>query len=221
MFDGYGYFRGKRLNEKNIEAYLRLSNLDYKNVELIKTQRLDIYPLLQKDYGKVGDCSLVSMVTCIFYWTREANLPIPLSEIYIKVEKFANKYFYNGDSYGLIPFFIKKIYQEALDYFTIDGEKVTSGYLKNVGYSIAEIKQAINVGMPVILSMLNDGKSYYKNHTVTVIGYKDFLLTDNALGNIFSKKQKEKTLLMVYDNWTTDISYIDPGEMSFISSIQY
>ena len=222
MFDNGGYFRGKRLNRNNIEAYLRLSNLDYKNIELIKTQKLNILPLLQNDYGKPGDCALVSIVTCVYYWVQKANLPISLSEIYIKVEKLANKYFYNGDSYGLINFFMKKIYGDTLKYFTLSEDKVNSGYLKNIGYSIGEIKQAIDKGVPVILTVLDDGKSYYKRHSITVIGYEDYLLTDTNLdSSIFSNKKKQKTMLMVYDNWTTDISYIDPNEMSIISSIQY
>jgi hypothetical protein len=32
----------------------------------------------------------------------------------------------------------------------------------------------IDAGNPIILSMQNDGKDYYRSHTVTVIGYVEF-----------------------------------------------
>ena len=212
MFDEHSYFRGKRLHKKNVEAYLRLSNLDYKHIELIKTQKLDVFSLIQKD------CALLSVVICVFYWVNKTNLPIPLSEIYIEVKKLAEKYKYNKFKN---PLLIKKIYSDALDYFTIGGGKVNYGHLKNVGYSLAEIKQAIDCELPIILYLLNDGKSYYKNHIVTIVGYEDYLLTDIDLNRIIPTKQKQKTMLLVYDNWTTDLSYIDFDKISFFSDIQY
>ena len=52
--------------------------------------------------------------------------------------------------------------------------------------------------------MLNDGRKYYKNHTVTVIGYK---------------KYKKAKILIVADNWHKEVCYIDYNKLSFISSL--
>ena len=63
---------------------------------------------------------------------------------------------------------------------------------------------------PIILSMKNDGRNYYVNHTVTVMGY---IMV--RVGN------RTVPILQVLDNWTKLISYIDYNKLSAISSINF
>lgn len=57
----------------------------------------------------------------------------------------------------------------------------------------------------MLLNLWNDGRNYYKNHSVLIIGYK---ITEN---NDF--------ILTIYDNWYKHNSYIDYNKLSIISSI--
>jgi hypothetical protein len=97
-------------------------------------------PLLQKDYGKPYDCTL----TCI---TAILSCGKNVEETYEKVEKVAEKHFYDGDNYGTIPIFIKSIIDEVA--------KVNSkrGYGKGIGYNWETIKTIIRTNKPIILSM--------------------------------------------------------------------
>lgn len=165
-------------------------------------------PLLQSDYGKDMDCSLTSITACIFYYADDItydfkDADMKCKNIYDNIVALAENCCYNGDTYGMIPFFIKKVYNWGLSVFNPDGYKRTkSAYLKGVGFNYKTICDAIDHDMPVILSMFRCGK--YHNHTVSVIGYMS------------TTKQ-----LIIYDNWTRAQQCIKYDDISFISCINY
>ena len=69
----------------------------------------------------------------------------------------------------------------------------------------------IDAGNPIILSMQNDGKDFYKSHTVTVIGYAEFC---DEFGHLIY-------MFQVHDNWFSSYSFLDYETMSILSQIVY
>lgn len=191
------------LTNNNIEPYLLLKYPKYTEVKETESKILSFTPLLQSNYGKEKDCTLCSITAYIYNKTKDIS---PL-EIYSKVEKIATKYFYNGDIYGTIPFFNRKILSEALE----NQQKISQKYFKGIGFSFVNIQTLINNNKPVILSINNDGRGFYKNHTIIIIGYKIYRMND----------KKDFYMLAVYDNWSTAVRYIDYRAISYISSITY
>lgn len=208
-------FFAKRLDDFNIRDYLFSLDSGIDQVEVVDQKLLPVDPLLQNNYGEDSDCTLTCITTCLYYLSKRQHLQLSIPLIYKGVEQIAKKYFYNGKIYGTIPFFTKKIFDEALSSFGLKQNTVAK-YGKIIGYDDKTIKNAIDDGKPVILSLTNDGRSYYKHHSITICGYADF--------KICHKKENiglNKTMFMVYDNWDARIAYVDFNEISLISSINY
>lgn len=172
---------------------------DYFTKVIQSRQINDISPLLQDDYGKDNDCTLTS-ITTVIKWLKPS---LSINNIYNNVEKIAKKFLYTGN-FGTLTLTIKSIYKQSLQVFGIN-KKVKSYYLKNIGFNKDIIINNINNNQPVLLNLWNDGRNYYKNHSVLIIGYK---ITEN---NDF--------ILTIYDNWYKHNSYIDYNKLSIISSI--
>ena len=187
-------FERQRINNDNLSAYLHEQNYYQKILG-------NIQPLLQCDYGEANDCTLTSITTVI-----HSYLPsVSINTIYNQVETIAKRYGYTGIK-GTQPIIIRTIYQESLNAFKIPWH-ARSKYLKGIGFTWNFIKENFEHGnAPIILNLWKDGRNYYYNHTVLIIGYLES-------GN--------KKMLAVYDNWFEDISYIDYGKLSTICSIQY
>ena len=185
--------KGYRLDNTNVNDYVKENCGSVEKREQVMVT--GFIPLLQKDYGKPYDCTL-TCITAIL--SRGKNV----EETYEKVEKVAEKHFYDGDNYGTIPIFIKSIIDEVA--------KVNSkrGYGKGIGYNWETIKTIIRTNKPIILSMQNDGRNYYKNHSVTIIGFREY-------------NGGELKLLVIYDNWKKSVSYVDYDKLNVISSINY
>ena len=180
-----------RLSGSNILDYLKDT---YGAVNLTHKKTIGgLNPLLQANYGGDMDCTLTSITTIL-------NTGDP-AETYNQVEAVAKKYFYHP-KIGTNFFCIKPILN------ALTGEKTHSGFLKNLGYSWNDITTTIQEKRPIILSMWNDGKNYYKKHSVLIVGYAEY--NDGAI-----------KMLMVYDNWYRSVSYIDFNKLSWISSINY
>jgi hypothetical protein len=129
---------------------------------------------------------------------------VSLNAQYAEIEKIAKKFFYNGD-FGTLPFFIRSIMKKAY------GARIAkAAYLKCVGFNQHTIMNLIDKNIPVILSVFNDGRSFYVSHSITIVGYKTF----NINGKILC-------FFMVYDNWAKTISYVDYEVLSPVSSINY
>ena len=193
-----------RITDKNLTSYVLN---EYNSNILYQTQKTidSIKPLLQNNFGQDYDCSLTS-ITNIISWLKPN---INVNDIYNKVEQIAKNYLYNGKTIGTLPFFIKPIFNNSLKHFKINKN---TGFkcIKNVGFNFNFIKEQINNENPMILSLLNDGRNFYKNHSVTIIGY-----------NIIKTSKQTLNMILVYDNWSKTISYIDYNKLNIISSINF
>lgn len=198
-------FSKKKITSSNVQSYMAemYPNLSNKN---IKNKVISSVPaLLQKNYGGANDCTLTSLTAILMRLTRETNANI----IYNRVERTAKVYGYTGSS-GTNPLLIKKIFDDLLESLSV--KKITKArYLKECGYSFNLIKQLVDAGTAIILSMYSDGRGYYENHSVLIVGYSEYKLSNNKI----------KRFLIVQDNWNKDKCFIDYDKLSIISSINY
>lgn len=155
--------------------------------------------LLQRDYGKAQDCSLVSIL-CVLQKDKKMT---SLQSVYDIIESIASKYYYNGDKWGTIPFYIKNIMSKTYNALGIS-RKFSVKYGKGIGFTFNTIKNLIDRDIPMVLSMFSDGVGKYKSHSVVVVGY------DNAT--------KE---LIIYDNWTLEPQRIKYSKLCVISCINW
>lgn len=184
---------GKRLDVRTLEAYLKEN---YGEVALTAERDVkDFTPLLQNDYGEVNDCTLVC-ITAILSQGKNVQAT------YDKVEEIATHYFYDGEDFGTMPIFIKSIMDKS------SGKNSVSKMGKGLGFTWNDIKTQINKDNPVILSVVNDGRGYYKNHSITIIGYEEY--NDGKI-----------RLLRVFDNWYTTVAYVDFNKLPTVSTINY
>ena len=192
-----------RIGEYNIELYLKEA---YGGTPVLKQQKhiAGFKPLLQRNYGGDNDCTLTSITAIVSFLSK---YKYPIKDVYAYVEKIAKKYLYRGTS-GTPFITIRKIFHESLKHYKLPQAYVK--YLKGVGYNFKDIQNAIKRGTPLVLSMANDGRDYYTNHSITIIGY-----------DIYKINGKEVKMIAVYDNWYAVVSYVDYDKISKISSIQY
>ena len=189
-------YDNQRLTDKNIQNYILSSNLNYSDISLKSVNQLAIGPLLQSDFCNYEDnYSISSIATCIYYHCPEYY---DKKVIYTSVEKIANKYLYKPEKFGVIPFFIKSIYEQGLIYFQFP-QIIQSKYINHIGFNFNTIKEQIDKKKPVILFMMNDGRDFYKTHSVVVIGYAQFNVFGNSQTFVLNQR-KIKNILLVYDN---------------------
>ena len=218
MFKSANPYDSQRLTDKNIQNYILSSNLNYGDISLKSVNQLAIKPFLQNKFRQnEGNCTITSIATCVYYRCPQSY---DINIVYNAVETIAEKYFYRHNNFGTIPFFNKAIYEEALDYFRIPHKKIKSRYINHIGFNFNTIKKQIDQQNPVILSLFTDNRNYYKSHTIVVVGYAEFNLLDNFVHTIINQK-KIKRMLLVYDNWTKEVSYVDPDIISPISCIVF
>lgn len=191
------------ITQYNLKQYLAET---YGGTPVLQQQRKieNFFPLLQKDYGEAQDCTLTSITSIVYFLSKNK---LSIQEIYNQVEKIAKKYLYKGTR-GTPFLTMRKIFHEALKLYEMP--QAYMGIGKDLGYNFATIRNQINKNNPIMLSMLTDGRDYYNNHSVTVFGYE-----------IYKVKNKQIKMLCVYDNWITNIRYVDYNKMSAISTIHY
>lgn len=154
---------------------------------------LNMKALLQDDYGERLDCTLTCMA-CI--WGEEN---------YAEIESIAKRYGYNGEKRGTNPLVVQRIMQVFMKAHKLPG-RPCSAYGKCIGWNYATIKRLIDGGTPVILNLWTDGRNYYKDHSVTIVGYETY---------------ENGQFLLVYDNWSRGVSMIDYKKLSVVSSINF
>jgi hypothetical protein len=159
---------------------------------------LRFLPLLQEKFGGDNDCSLVCITAIILHCTKHEY---PVMEIYKHVESIAKENFYN-ENRGTMAAAIRTIFNKSAKKYLNKTSCVK--YTKGVGYDFDFIKKEIDNGNPIILSLNSDGLDFYKNHSVTIIGYKEY---DDA------------KILKIYDNWYANPSYLDYDKISLVSSV--
>jgi len=139
----------------------------------------------------VGNCSLASMVRLLGYFRNAEGAPFPDdTALYQAVKRAAAKRGYQAAGRGTPFYNIAGILSAVLSEYGYPG----TGKSRYV-WSFSGVKKTIDAGLPVIF---NIAFGHYKNHTVTVVGYK--IVTDGI---------EKKKLLAVYDGWTKNIRYID------------
>ena len=186
-------YEGKRLYQGNIESYAHFPCPEPKLVPGVKS-------LLQNDYGERDDCTLTS-ITCVIKWMRPS---LDVNEIYNKVEEIAKKYGYKGQG-GTPHLAIKSLYQNIIKSFGLN-KVVHSRYFKNIGFRWRYIKKEIDEFQPILLNLWKDGRNFYQDHTILIVGYLEVL---------------DKKFLAVYDNWYHGVSYVDYDKLSVICSIDF
>lgn len=154
---------------------------------------LDAKCLLQKNYGEDYDCTLTSLAA--IFGEKHYDL----------IEAHAKKHGYVGKNCGTNPFKVKAIMQGVMDSLGIEG-KCYSRYGKGVGFNWYTISNLLKRKHHIVLNIYQDGRSYYKNHSVLIVGFARY---------------GEHKLLAVYDNWNKGISYVDYDKMSMIASINW
>lgn len=159
----------------------------------VERKVLRMKALLQDDYGDRLDCTITSMA-CVF---GEAH--------YSELERIAKRYGYNGKTCGTNPLVVQRIMQVFMKEHKLKG-RPCSAYGKGIGWNFATIKRLINGGTPVILNLWTDGRGYYKDHSVTIVGYEEY---------------EHGQFLLVYDNWFRGVSMIDYGKLSVVSSVNF
>ena len=185
-------YNGKRIYSYEIAKYMVETYLE-KEIHLESSKLLNIKPFLQKNYGGEGDCTLTSILTVVKYYKPELDE----NEVYNYIETIAKKYLYR-ENLGTLPIFNKEIVKNVFKYFNIN-KNVYSKYLKNIGFNMNTIITQLNNNIPVILSLTKDGRNFYENHTVTIIGYKIYKTSDG----------QKKVMFAIYDNWTQMVCYLD------------
>lgn len=200
------------LTDVNLMTYVKNQNpeVNSDDIKIHRKLQIPVIPFLQKDYGDDMDCTITSIATILYHkLVRQNSTNENFENIYAIVAKYAKKYFYNGNI-GVFPLFNKKIFDAAATELNLNIASTKSGYLKNIGYSFDEICGLIRKSNPISLSMWKDGRNFYNNHTVVIIGY-----------NIIDVGNKQMRFLMIYDNWSKTKSYIDYDKLSTISCINY
>ena len=144
-------------------------------------------------------------MTAIVYFLSQQKYTI--DEIYSYVAKVGKKYGYKGTR-GTPFITIRKIFHEVLKKFKLPKAYVKYG--KNLGFTFKTIQKELGKGNPLILSLNDDGRDYYENHSITVIGYE-----------IYKCGSKEIIMLAVQDNWYKSVGYVDFDKMSAVSSVHY
>ena len=194
-----------RLDDRNIVSYIR----DAYNIENVSSSaaRLisNFQPVVKKDSGLTSDCTLLSISAIIDYYTKYTKSS---QDIYDIVESVAEDFFYNRCF--TIPDFIKIVIDRTLKEINIIGESHWYFY-KKTDLMYNDIKTLIQKNKPIILSLVSDGREYYKDHSVIVIGYIEYNIGIN----------KKVRLLKVYDNCYDSISYIDYEKMDKVCCINY
>lgn len=209
MINRNSKYNKKRINESNIKEYLLEKFSGAKEISSIKRNVIELDAFLQSNFGERndGDCTLTSLMTMIYYHSKKT---IDYNLIYTTVRSFATKHFFNSKT-GTIPFFIKSIFDKSLKALNIRTLNTKAAMVKGIGFNLNTIKKAIDYKKPVAFSIFNDGRNYYCNHTITIVGYEIFKI-DN---------KKQYTMLLAYDNWSKKLSYVDYNLVSSISSINY
>lgn len=149
--------------------------------------------LLQKNFGEDYDCTLTSLAA-IFG-----------EEHYELIESFAKDYGYDGKKRGTNPLVVTSIMQRVMEALCIDGE-AHGRYGKGIGFNWKTIGKLLGRGHRVVVNICCDGRGYYKNHSVLIVGVASY---------------DYHRLLAVYDNWNNGVSYVDYDKLSVISSINW
>ncbi len=193
---------GWRIGPAEIDLYIK-EKLNSPYEILYENMVKGIDPLLQCNYGGDNDCTLTSITTVLAFMTHQ-----DVNKIYNDVERVAKKYFYNPSTTGTIPIFISSIMNTLAKMYNLPVKSLTK-YFKDVQFNYKGIMNKINKNVPVIINITNDGRNCYRNHSILIVGYREYIGTDSTA-----------RMLVVYDNWYDQVSYVD-YDLLKLCSINY
>ena len=201
--------RGYRLTAGNLIDYIK-TEYGSDDVKMVKAKNVvGIEPLLQNDYGKPYDCALVSMTTLLNYELKGRQR---IEMLYAYIEDIAKQFGYNGDTVGTSNVVVRSILGHAAKAFRVR-KSACSRYIKQFGYNWKNLCNLIGAKTPVILCIPNDGRNYYTQHAVLVIGVVEYRLAD--------KDDQRVRIIRIYDNWLKEVGFVDYDKLSQKSSIVY
>lgn len=150
-------------------------------------------PLLQREFGQKSNCTITSLA--YLFGPRD----------YERIRTIAKRFGYNGEKRGTNPFMIRWIMQNVIREQK-QPERARAAYMKGVGVTWEKCVALCEGAIPFLLNLHRDGRGYYADHTVTVIGYEAY---------------ENGRFLVVYDNWTRGESLIDYDKLSVFCSINW
>ena len=86
-----------------------------------------------------------------------------------------------------------------------NGYVAKSAYGKGIGCTLKKLETILKT-TPIVLNLWNDGRNYYKNHSVVIVGVDVY---------------EHGVFLRVYDGWHLKTSLIDYKKLSIIMSINW
>lgn len=195
--------------DKYANEQLSLKNNDKPKLVIDENFIIEDVPiLLQRDYGKDNDCTITSITTVMSYLTKSNDF----DKVYDKViANISPKWAYGW--YGTIPIFITKVINNVLNKFGYTNKKSSGLYFKRVGVTDTSIKKWLkNTNIPLILSIYKANDGYYKYHSITVVGFIEYL--DKNTGN-------KLNLFAVHDNWSKKVRYLDYNKLHLLCMLNY
>lgn len=203
-------YNNKPISEQDLTDYICTEYKAVKGVWTITDVKDTVgitEPLLQIELGDEddNDCTLVAFTSVIRQFIADST--IAAKDIYSTVFRIASKYGYKK-SWGTNPIFMKRILDESLAEYGIK-RSTRFGLMKNVGVSIKTIQRLIGSEL-FALSLWSDNRGYYKDHTITICGLREFKV-----------KNKKYYFLKVMDGWNKELMYLDFQKLSCICSVNY
>jgi hypothetical protein len=130
-----------RLTSVNVLGYISEQYPKSKMINKEKEKMLNITSFQQSLFGKKGDgdCTLVSLMTCLYYYLKEE---IDKTLLYDAIRSKAEKRFFS-EKIGLLPFFTLGLYKKLLKQFSLK-HSAKSAWFKGIGYNFNTIKKCID-----------------------------------------------------------------------------
>lgn len=216
----------KKLKSKfNIESYGRITDIEkyiednyYKN-NLHLSQFISLEKYLNPHIaGKKneGDCTLVAISTTIELFFKLYNFSIDLNydEIYERIVEIAKKKKaypipFRGGTFPLLADNIINSFFKSLDFYKFKSKNI---YIFSNSFSKSNFRNKLNIVLKNLInlkpSIINISFGDYKNHSVTLLGYRLYL--DNS--------NKEYYFLEIFDGWSNTVKFIDLNKFNVVYS---
>lgn len=198
--------KGLPLNNDNLTKYLKQKYGDFSGEPIAEGAIKNIKSLLQANFGgeNDGDCTLTTIVCLLYFY-----LPMIAPEIlYNTVLKFGLLMGYTPGT-GTHPIVMRTLMNTCARILGTK-QRARVRYIKGLMFNWKTIKKLVDNNTPFMLSISNDNRSFYKDHSITIIGYMEY-----KIGNKIVK------MLKVYDNWSLEERYVDYNIISPFLSIHY
>ncbi len=144
-----------------------------------------------------GNCTLVAMVRSVEYLKNSKGLekiPADRKQIYADSKKIAKKYLYT-DKYGTLPALAGNIYESI--FLNYGYNAYSKGYFIWDFYD--NVVREIDLGYPVIF---NIARGYYKNHSITISGYR-----------IYRLGRQNIKIAIIHDSWRKSVRYLNFSQL--------